>query len=883
MPARLTHSLLLVCLLSTAAIPGPTAADTFSPRLERIAAVATSDRAFPRESLAPDLRASFETGARPLSLATGDFDGDGMPDLAAGFAVAGGGHGLVALWRGNLDFLFPGTPEARRRRAEGRLDAEPFLGPPALFATPVPPERLAAGNFDRDAHVDLIAAGASPAAVWLLPGDGRGALGQAIRAQPPELPAAWRAGATESAEDTTADPVAVLELRLNSDAFPDLVTLEAGAAAPSVVVTAFDRTFTVDSTVDDPDDDLMDGVCATAGGACTLRAAIQQANDLGGSTEIGFAISPGTDILPRVIMVQTQLPDLTEAITIDGTTQTQVVAIDGGGNFAGPGLTLAAAGQAVRDLHIWGFGGSAIEVMAEGITIIESCRIGKTSDFANVAGSGNLQGIKVLTPPDFGQVTIGGSAAAARNVITGNGNFGISVEGVTVQTTIEGNYIGTNTLGTAIPNGTSPQSKGIELIGTNQSQTIQGNLVSGNVTGIHIDNDSVVTVTDNRIGTDLAGTSALPNQTGILVGQAFDLSIGGSTAADRNLISGNTGPGIQLLVPDNNFALIENNYIGTNITGDAALGNGFGIFASGEDGPHVASNVISGNLNHGIFLSSSQDTVIENNIIGMDKTGTTALGNGSHGIWISDNSSNIKIGPDLTAMGNLIAHNGAAGVGVKQSGDVEIQENRIHSNARLGIDLVKDGFLWDDVTLNDDQDADTGPNSLQNFPVITDVSAAGTVFGSLNSTASQQFEIEVFSSPTCDPSGFGEGENYLDDTFETTDGSGIALWSVNGVPAGHYVTAVAYREIGTKETSEFSMCRRHHATCPHPPDLVLTDAQIVGAQSFTACQTITTNGQFSVGLFSSATLTAGVSVELGNGASFFGGLTVEIDPTLDVP
>jgi hypothetical protein len=113
------------------------------------------------------------------------------------------------------------------------------------------------------------------------------------------------------------------------------------------------------------------------------------------------------------------------------------------------------------------------------------------------------------------------------------------------------------------------------------------------------------------------------------------------------------------------------------------------------------------------------------------------------------------------------------------------------NNGGLGIDLLNGG--------NHDQAA----------PAITAVTTNGgstTIDGTLDSTASTSFRIELFSSPNCDPSGAGEGKTFLSSTDVTTDGAGHATFSssVPALPAGQAVTATATSAAG--DTSEFSTC-----------------------------------------------------------------------------
>ncbi len=172
--------------------------------------------------------------------------------------------------------------------------------------------------------------------------------------------------------------------------------------------------------------------------------------------------------------------------------------------------------------------------------------------------------------------------------------------------------------------------------------------------------------------------------------------------------------------------IVEGNYIGTDVTGSLALGNGshgIEIFCCGTSvtigGTAVgAGNVISSNRGTGIFVGdSSVGTVIQGNLIGTGPLDTPRLGNGDHGILLIE-SNDTTIGGTGSRAGNTIAFNGGAGVALDlfgQSGNA-ILANSMFSNAGLGIDLGDDG-----PTLNDPNDADTGGvggNKLQNSPHI---------------------------------------------------------------------------------------------------------------------------------------------------------------------
>jgi hypothetical protein len=269
--------------------------------------------------------------------------------------------------------------------------------------------------------------------------------------------------------------------------------------------------------------------------------------------------------------------------------------------------------------------------------------------------------------------TIGGTSAGTRNLISGNALFGISI--ITPGNLIEGNFIGTDVTGTkALGNG--PSGAGI-LIGNDKDNQIggtlpgAGNLISGNSgPGISITTSSSNRVQGNYIGTDISGTQAVPNGQGI-VASAGTITIGGTAAGARNLISGNLGEGILLQGGVATAAVIQGNWVGTDVTGSKALGNGTGVSIAGSNyvlGGNVAGagNLISGNQGDGVLLSANNNRVA-GNFIGTDVTGTKALGNLLTGVAVS--GSNDTVGGIGVGAGNLISGNGGDGVTITGTAD----------------------------------------------------------------------------------------------------------------------------------------------------------------------------------------------------------------------
>lgn len=187
---------------------------------------------------------------------------------------------------------------------------------------------------------------------------------------------------------------------------------------------------------------------------------------------------------------------------------------------------------------------------------------------------------------------------------------------------------------------------------------IQGSASDGNV------------IEGNFIGTNTAGTAALPNGSagngGIILGfngDATNTTIGGTTPAMRNLISGNVGSGI--LFGNAGPNTVQGNLIGTDVTGTLALGNsGVGVTLNSSNnligGTTVdARNIISGN-NRGIDLGNGSNNTVQGNFVGTDITGTMGLSNPNGGVNINAGSDNVIGG--LTATpgtppGNLISGN----------------------------------------------------------------------------------------------------------------------------------------------------------------------------------------------------------------------------------
>ena len=286
---------------------------------------------------------------------------------------------------------------------------------------------------------------------------------------------------------------------------------------------------------------------------------------------------------------------------------------------------------------------------------------------------------------------IGGETAAQRNTVVGPQNsIAIVISGGGRQNTIANNYIGLNcagddTLASRIGIFIE-QNSNLNTIGP-------GNTIAGcEDDGIEIYDCDSTRVIGNIIGLDAGGTIALGNQfAGIrLYGRSSYTVIGGPAEGERNILSAN-GYGILIGSEECRHNRILGNWIGTDLAGSGAIPNATGIelmAALTVVGEETAGcgNVISGNLENGIQLlyEEASENRIAGNRIGVAADGTTPLPNGQHGIEVNTGAQKNTIGP-----GNVIACNAGAGVAVIDPNSTEntITRNSIFANGSMGIDL----------------------------------------------------------------------------------------------------------------------------------------------------------------------------------------------------
>jgi titin len=331
-------------------------------------------------------------------------------------------------------------------------------------------------------------------------------------------------------------------------------------------------------------------------------------------------------------------------------------------------------------------GGVLITGAGTSTNLVEGNYVG--TDVAGTGAVGNDGGVFILSGATGN--TIGGTTAAARNVISGNGTGVLILDNSSTNNKVLGNFVGTNAGGTGALGNT------VFGIGTDADRTtIQGNVVSGNGgDGIDLDTANASVVAGNLVGTTAGGTAAVPNAAdGIkLLEGASGNTIGGTTAAERNVVSGNQVDGI-CLDGAGSANVVEGNYVGIGLTG-GALGNGFeGIcLRNGSSGNTIGGmtaaqrNVVSKNGENGILLASVDSNIVEGNYLGTNVAGTAALGNGGAGVFLSGSSFHNTIGGTAASTRNVISGNTSEGVLISGAAadDNFVEGNFIGTNAAGG-------------------------------------------------------------------------------------------------------------------------------------------------------------------------------------------------------
>lgn len=483
-----------------------------------------------------------------------------------------------------------------------------------------------------------------------------------------------------------------------------------------------------------------------------------------------------------------------------------------------------------------------------------------TQGSANVAVPNQLDGVTIQAGATGN--TVGGDLRfGTRNYISGNIRAGVTVQDPTsINNVVEGNLIGTNAAVNDVQTVTifgSPSGGSFTLSGSAPAGSFTTGNIPFNVTAAQLAsilNGVIPGANPGDVigeGGPLPGTPITLTFEGALANQSVSLSV------NSNNLTGGTSP----------TPVVAHTVIGHVATG--ALANLDGVDVVNTSNTTIGgtlfgqqTNLISGNNRMGVLISGAAATsnLVQSNVIGTLQDLSTPLGNGSHGVFITDNASNNTVGGLNSAFGvggllntgdsNLIANSGGngvligsdpgngfnnlAGIGNAIIGGNIIFNSGLNSTASsggLGINL---GNNSSSPTLPDGL-GHVGPNHYQNIASFNDeahqiiptpygsaeanysnttivsVTVDGTVTSSPNSTLRIEF-YSISAPSTANPSGFGEGPTLWQISPNvywvtvTTDAQGRAAFSqVTGAPLnlGDQITAVV-TNLTTNDTSEFS-------------------------------------------------------------------------------
>jgi parallel beta-helix repeat protein len=492
---------------------------------------------------------------------------------------------------------------------------------------------------------------------------------------------------------------------------------------------------------------------------------------------------------------------------------------------------------------ILGNGGDGVSISTSNSPVVAGDVIaGNLGDGVTVASGSNnalIVGNKIGVDAS-GEVAVGNHLDGVRladaglnaqilaNVIADNSGAGVEVSGLSSTAVIQGNLIGLDASGTVGQgNATGVLINGVPDVVVGGLTFGTGNFISGNKVGIEVTapDDTSMPLDDliagNVIGLDLSGNRAVGNTFGIFVNDAVGVTIGGTTPAARNVISGNTGVGVQLfrVSVGGSGDLIEGNFIGLNTAGLAVPIGGLqpiGVFLNSASNNTVggtvpgSANVISGNTtgnadmpSYGVSIFGQSnakplDNLVVGNLIGTDATGAPLLNSSRAPIQTTGVAINLSSG-NLIGGGDPSDRNTIAGnvVGIQLAGSIEplpgftagntIQGNTIDANT-YGVFLTNGShnkIVGNDLSLN----------------TSIGLSIVGTASGSNTATSNRIFGNGSAASGASSSNPIGDGVYIESAVNNTITGNTIQANGLRGTNPSGVGVYVFDNASGNKVTS----------------------------------------------------------------------------------
>jgi hypothetical protein len=511
-----------------------------------------------------------------------------------------------------------------------------------------------------------------------------------------------------------------------------LIAIGCLLAAPGVASAA---TYTVDSIGDQADETLGDEECETSVNTCTLRAAIEEANESVGTADaINFEGTVFEGQLADTIALGSLLPEIEDQVSIEGGSCTTQAGPQG--PCVGIQATGLSYGLSAEDVEGVTIQGVAVTGATTGIRAINEAEkltvrgswLGVKLDGTN--GSGASTGIWL--DPGSNEATIGGTEASQRNVIVNSAAEGLDIEGAS-ETVVRGNYFGVKPDGkTQAANGKDIEitdTVAFEAIENEVGATVEGgavstaacdggcNVISGATSaGIDLQGNGgnekpatgPTTIHGNYIGLSADGTETVANGSyGVLAGHADNVTVGEFPLGDANYFAGSseaiaTEEGESFIARGNSFGIGPN---GAELTrpGKAVFALDQGVAVP----PSIELNLIfAGSI--GIEQRGGVGHLTANEIIG-GSIGIYAKGEPGGGLIASNfieaaSENGILVeGPDNEVRANTVLESGKAGIRVKNppgiamtggliGGSTGEKENVIEGSGGPAIEILEEAL-----------------------------------------------------------------------------------------------------------------------------------------------------------------------------------------------
>jgi len=609
--------------------------------------------------------------------------------------------------------------------------------------------------------------------------------------------------------------------------------------------------YEVDSTADEPA--LTTAACLTAGGNCTLRAAIEVADATTAiADEITFDDSVFEGKAGDTIAPATVLPPLSSPVEVKGGTCETAAGVDGpcveiNGPSGEVGLEVTADGSSISGVSLTGLSFAIVIGSSSSNVTIQGNWIGVQLD--GTAGDNSNFGIFV--DPNSDGATIGGTEAAQRNVIANTTGTGLDLEGAS-EATIQGNYFGVGVDGeTAMANGKNIEitdrkgfspAENVAAENNEVGATVEGatltsaacdggcNVISGalgsgiDLNGSELQSELPATgptlVHGNYVGLDATGTETIANAgIGIWAGGADHVTAGGPATGDGNFVVGGS-EGIVSESGGEDFKALGN-WIGFGADGsDQAAPTEKGIIAialSVSEEPEIENNEIRIVGGVGIETRFLTGRIIANVVKGGNRGIVSGFGDGggliaSNEVDASEEFGILIASPKNDVRDNTVTNSNGPGIAVKPPNGVTATIGNVIGGSSTGTENVIDGSAgpaiqiveeagepgsWTEITRNRGAangglfiDLVTGANQGILPPVIS--SATQTKAGG---TAEPNATIRLFRKATA---GAGEVEAFVTET--EADGSGNWTVAYSSIPAGTNLAATqTVIESGTSE------------------------------------------------------------------------------------